>query len=425
MQVTVGQGSIKGVVIAPPSKSAAQRAFAGALLHRGRTIISNAGHSDDEQAALNIIQQLGVKIIAQSKETTEIESRGVAPVSDRINCGESGLSARLFTPIAALSDKAVTVEGGGSLLQRPMGGFSDVLPALNVKVSGFSGTLPITVQGPLQAIPIMISAEDSSQFLSGLLFAYCAAAKERVCITVAGLKSKPYIDLTLEVLRHFGWPVTHRDHKEFCIDPTLFSHTDTVTVNVEGDWSSAAGLLVAGAISGEVCISNLSVTSKQADIAILEVLHKAGASLVTAGNAVTVNRSPLRAFEFDATDCPDLFPVLSILAACCNGESYITGVHRLFHKESNRAESITEMLENFAVPFSIEDDALCITGVRKLRGTVIDAYHDHRIVMAAAIGALRANGPVTINEAEAVNKSYPGFFGDLISCGVQCNFSEV
>ena len=424
MQATIEPGSIAGIVNAPPSKSASQRAFAAALLREGKTIISNAGTSDDELAALDIIQRLGAKVVSQKDNAIEIESGGVSPNTDIINCGESGLSARLFTPIAALGTDAVTVTGGGSLMQRPMKFFGEVLPELHVVLSAFNGKLPVTVQGPLQAKSIKINGSEGSQFLSGLLFACCAAAREPLTIEVEHLKSKPYIDMTLEVLQHFGWPVAHSDHKTFYIDPALFVHADAVTMSVEADWSSAAGLLIAGAIAGEMSVRNLRADSKQADVAVLDVLRSAGAEVAISDDVISVKRAPLRAFEFDATHCPDLFPVLAILAACCNGEGYITGVHRLFHKESNRAESITEMLENFAVPFSIEDDALCITGVRKLQGTVIDAYSDHRIVMAAAIGALRANGPVTIDHAESVNKSYPGFFGDLISCGARCNFSS-
>jgi len=421
MQVTIEPGSIDGSLAAPPSKSYAQRAFAAALLHKGKTIIYNAGNSDDEKAALQIIQQLGAKVVVQSPNILDVTSNGIAPVSGHIPCGESGLAARLFTPIAAISSVPVTVQGSGSLLQRPMIGFGEVLPMLNVGISGFSGMLPVTVKGPLQPKSIRISGEDGSQFLTGLLSAFCSAATSQVSIEVEGLKSKPYIDLTLEVLQHFGWPVTHRDYKEFYIDPQLFTYNETVEVNVEGDWSSAAYLLVAGAIAGDINVSNLNMASKQADREILQVLQSAGANVEVNNGIVFVKKSRLRAFEFDATDRPDLFPVLAILAACCDGESYVKGVHRLFHKESDRAQSITEMLENFAVPFSMEDDALCITGVRKLQGTVIDAYNDHRIVMAASIGALRANGPVDIAQAKAVNKSYPGFFNDLISCGVRCN----
>ena len=421
MQATIEPGNISGIVVAPPSKSITQRAFAAALLHTGNTIIINAGHSDDEQAALLIIQQLGANVIDQTKEEVAIRSIGVVPVSERINCGESGLSARLFTPIASVSGQAVTIEGTGSLLHRPMHGFLEVLQSLDVSVAGFNKHLPCTVHGPLQARNIVLNAESGSQFLSGLLFAFSSCAKERVVIKVNGLKSKPYIDLTLDVLQHFGKKITHNDYREFYIDPSLFSYPDPVEIKIEADWSSAAYMLVAGAIAGNVTVKDLNIDSRQADRAILQVLDLAGALVMVEDHSITVKKGPLRAFEFDATHCPDLFPVLAILAAFCDGQSYITGVHRLFDKESNRAESISEMLENFAVPFSLEDDMLCITGVRKLQGTVIDSYHDHRIAMAAAIGALRAGARVDIVHAGAVNKSYPAFFEDLISCGVKCN----
>ncbi len=421
MQATISPGYISGTVTAPPSKSVTQRVLAAALLHNGKTVIRHAGRSDDELAALQIIQQLGARV-TQTEETIEITSTGVVPVSGSINCGESGLSARLFTPIAALSGREIRIEATGSLLKRPMHGFKDVLPLLGVSMTG-SEHLPMTIQGPLQAQSISINAESGSQFLSGLLFAYSSSAKESVSIKVAGLKSKPYIDLTLEVLKSFGRPISHDHYKEFYIDPSLFTNPGIVEVCVEADWSSAVYLLVAGAIAGSVTVKNLNINSKQADKAILAVLQNAGAGITVEQDAITVKQARLQAFEFDATHCPDLFPVLAILAACCEGESYITGVNRLFHKESNRAESISEMLENFAVPFSLEDDSLCITGVRKLQGTVIDAYHDHRIAMAAAVGALRAGSPVDIKHAEAISKSYPAFYNDLISCGVKCNLA--
>jgi 3-phosphoshikimate 1-carboxyvinyltransferase len=421
MQATIEPGSISGTITAPPSKSVTQRAFAAALLHKGSTVITNAGTSDDEHVALDVIQQLGAKIEERTADTIEIISNGVAPVTDTINCGESGLSARLFTPIAALSDKQVTITGMGTLLSRSMDTFREVLEALKVEVSGFNGYLPITVKGPLQGLPVQINTEGSSQFLSGLLLAYGSIAKGPVVIEAEGLKSKPYIDLTLEVMRHFGKPIPYHNYKKFDIDPSFFSPPARVEINVEGDWSSAAYLLVAGAIAGAVTVKNLNIDSVQADVAILKALGLAGAEPIISHDAVSVKSMRLKGFEFDATDCPDLFPVLAILAAYCDGESYINGVHRLFNKESNRAKSISEMLENFGALFSIEEDSLVVTGVRKLQGTVIDAYHDHRIVMAAAIGALRASGPVDILNAEAVNKSYPSFFEDLISCGVRCN----
>ena len=423
MKVVIEQGSISGNVTAPPSKSMTQRAYAAALLHKGTSIINNPGHSDDEESALQVIRQLGAKIVSQTDTRIEITSNGVSPVSDTINCGESGLSARLFTPIAAISRQPISIEGTGTLLSRPMDGFLQVLKELNVALIGFNGYIPFTIRGPLQAKSFTVNASEGSQFLSGLLFAVSSCAKERVTIEVAGLESKPYIDLTLAVLTHFGKPITHKDYREFYIDPALFIQQDTVEINIEADWSSAAYLLVAGAIAGSITVQHLNITSRQADKAILDVLSNAGAGLIIDNSSITVNRSYLRAFDFDATHCPDLFPVLAILAACCSGESSMLGVHRLFHKESNRVESITEMLQDFAVPWSVEDDKLFITGVPHLHGTVIDSYHDHRIVMAAAVGALRAKGPVEISFAESVNKSYPGFFKDLILCGGNCILS--
>lgn len=427
MIATIEPGRVSGTIVAPPSKSLTQRALAAALLHRGTTHIYNAGYAADEQAALRIIQQLGAvctetKVGDQLRNITVVSS-GVHPIADSIHCGESGLAARLFTPLAALGSKPVTVSGAGSLLSRPISGLADILPALGVTLTDFNGFLPYTVCGPLQAAPAVMNASGSSQLLSGVLFALAAGAHTSVTLEVTGLESKPYIDLTQHILAHFGMPFTHTDYKQFTIDPSVFKHTDPVEIAIEGDWSSASCLLVAGAIAGEMTVSNLNTASLQADRAILDVLQMAGANIGIAGNTVTAGRSSLKAFEFDASDSPDLFPALAVLAAFCRGESRIAGVHRLFHKESNRVESIAELLWSFGISFSVEEDALCVVGGERLNGTVIDAYNDHRIVMAAAICALRARSRTDIPGAEAVNKSFPGFFDAINSCGVRCALS--
>ncbi len=421
MNARIEPGKISGSIGAPPSKSMTQRVFAGALLHSGKTIIKNVGTSGDETAALNIIQSLGAAM-QRRDDIIEVTGGGVRAINGTIHCGESGLSARLFTPITALSGSPVTITGEGSLLQRPMKVLEEVLPQLGITVSATNGCLPITLNGEFTPADIAIDGSESSQFLSGLLFAYCYANSGQAnTITVHDLKSRPYIDMTLHVLRQFGCEVKHDGYKKF--HP---NHAATQTagkdieIAIDGDWSSAAYFLVAGAIAGNVSVSGLADNHIQADNAILQLLKSIGADVQITGEIITVKKAPLSKFEFDATDSPDLFPVLAILAACCNGESYIKGVHRLFHKESNRAQSISEMLMDFDVPFSIEDDTLCITGVDRLQGTVIDAHHDHRIAMAAAIGALRANGPVDIPGAEAVNKSYPDFFKHLSLCGGKC-----
>ena len=299
-------------------------------------------------------------------------------------------------------------------MQRPMKQFTHLLPLLDVQVYGTTNQLPLKLRGPLVAKNITIDGSDSSQFLSGLLFAYCYAASDsEKVIEVENLSSRPYVDMTIDVLRKFGNGVSHENYHTFRIDPSGTIKPDDLEITIDGDWSSAAFWLVAGAIAGDVEIAGLVNNSLLADQAISGLLHSIGARIEWLDGKLKVSKSRMKAFEFDATDCPDLFPVLAILAALCTGESYIKGVHRLFHKESNRAESISEMLENFNVPYSIEDDSFCISGVNTLQGTIIDSHKDHRIVMAAAIGALRANGPVDIEGVEAVNKSYPGFFKDL------------
>jgi 3-phosphoshikimate 1-carboxyvinyltransferase len=392
-----------------------QRVCAAALLHHGTTIITNPGSSDDDQAAIEIIKALGADVKQLNENTLEITSQGVYPKTDHIHCGESGLSARLFIPIAALSNKAIRIEGSGSLVNRPLDVFTEVLPEMNVTVQHNSGKLPFVIQGPLQATDIELDGSVSSQFLSGLLFACGHEPPRAVTIKVKDLKSKPYIDLTLAVLEQFGYVVQNDNYELFTIEPRR-SITKDIIIDIEGDWSSAAIMMVGAALSGNVSFSGLDINSAQADKAVLNALRLAGAELNT-GGTIEVKRAQLRGFEFDATHCPDLFPALAILASCSSGESRVHGIHRLIHKESNRIESISDMLEAFGVFHAVEDDALYIEGRQTLQPASIFSHHDHRIAMAAAIGALRAYDTVYISKAEAVSKSYPDFFTDLQRLG--------
>lgn len=392
--------------------------LAAALLHRGSTTVTGAGNSKDEQAVQNIILQLGASVQAEGK-TLHVNGGGLRPKANEINCGESGLAARLFLPVAALHHEALTIVGNGTLSSRPMAGVKEALRLLGVSVSG-SGTLPMTVQGPLH-IPqhVEVDAAGSSQFVSGLLLALSAVATAPVELRVHNLESRPYIDMTLQVLAQFGRPVSNERYRKFVIDPAAFTAIPHVDARVEADWSSASCLLVAGAVAGDLTIKGLNPGSLQADRKLLSILETCGAQLEVAADHIRTMRSRMQGFEADATDCPDLFPALAALASFCDGESNIRGVHRLFHKESNRVESITEMLWRFGVTFSVEDDELSINGRETVQWAYIDGYRDHRIVMAAAVCALRAKGPTTITTAEAVQKSYPRFFEDMGFCGMQ------
>ena len=415
MQVTISPSQIKGTVTAPTSKSAMQRACAAALLKGGHTVLHNPGISNDDKAALDIITQLGA-VVEKKDETIVIHSNGVKPISGVINCGESGLSVRMFTSIAALSKEPITVTGSGSLLKRPLSFFTEVLPQLGVSCDSKNGLLPLYINGPLQPKNIEVDGSLSSQFLTGLLFAYAAANAKDVTITVKNLNSKPYIDLTLQVMQLFGLPIPENNgyHTFYFpkVQPKSFSQSK-LDFTVEGDWSGGAFLLVAGAIAGDVIIKGLNGFSTQADKAIMQALMQTGVAVSIEPDQIHIRKTALKAFHFNATDCPDLFPPLVALAAYCEGTSVIEGVHRLTHKESNRAQTLQEEFKKMGVEITFQDDLMIIKGNGKVTGATVHSRHDHRIAMACAVAALGADGDVVIQEAEAVNKSYPQFWEHL------------
>jgi 3-phosphoshikimate 1-carboxyvinyltransferase len=414
VKVTIHPSQLKGTVQAPASKSSMQRALAAALLTKGTSNIYNRGHSNDDKAILKVIEALGATIKIE-KDKLIIESDGVRPVRDEVNCGESGLGIRMLTPIIALAKKEISINGEGSLLNRPMDFFDEILPKLAVKIKTNKGKLPVEIQGPLQPANIEVDGSLSSQFITGLLMAYAAADAKNVSIKVNNLKSKPYIDLTLDVMKQFGLKVPgNRNYEEFYFSAQAHdSRLTTHDYTIEGDWSGGAFLLVAGAIAGPITVRGLDLTSTQADKAIVDVLMKANAGVAMEAKGIKVHPAPMNAFDFDATDCPDLFPPLVALAAYCKGETTIKGVSRLTHKESNRADSLQEEFGKMGVQIDLKNDVMIIHGGNGVKGAKVHSHHDHRIAMACAVAALKAEGETIIEEAGAVKKSYPDFYNDL------------
>ena len=391
-----------------------QRACAAALLVKGISVIKNPGNSNDDKAALDIIQKLGAVIETNGNELT-ITSNGVNPIGSEINCGESGLSIRMFTPLVALSIHAITVNGSGSLTTRPMDFFDEILPQLDIKVKSNDGKLPLSIQGPIVPKNIEIDGSLSSQFLTGLLMAYSGSNASNVSIKVNNLKSRPYIDLTLHVMKQFGLKLPeNKNYEEFYFAAdTHNSASTTHHYTVEGDWSGAAFLLVAGAVAGNITVKGLDVFSTQADKAVLQALMDCGCILSVQPEQIEIGPAPLKAFHFNATECPDLFPPLVALAANCNGKSVIEGTKRLVHKESNRAVTLQEEFEKMGVQIDLQDDLMIIHGGGGIKSATVHSRHDHRIAMACAVAALKADGPVQIGKADAVNKSYPDFYEHL------------
>lgn len=403
-----------------------QRACAAALLCKGETLLHNPGKSNDDLAALEVITKLGATVAPMSDGTIKITSNGIAPQKTHLHCGESGLGVRMFTPLAALSDQTLEITGEGSLTRRPLDFFDHVFPQLGVEIISNGGKLPLRITGPLQPTNIVVDGSLSSQFLTGLLMAYSAANASGVSITVENLKSKPYVDLTLHVMQHFGMKIPrHNDYREFIFDDQAQpSPTAARTYIVEGDWSGAAFLLVAGAVAGAVEVVGLDPFSAQADKAILQALMEAGAILSITPELIAVRKARLKPFYFDATECPDLFPPLVVLAAYANGKSVIAGVSRLTHKESNRALTLQQEFGKMGVPIMLQDDLMVIEGGQGVNGASVFSHHDHRIAMACAVAGLGAEGATDIAHADAVNKSYPAFFYDIQSLGADVSLTH-
>jgi 3-phosphoshikimate 1-carboxyvinyltransferase len=242
--------------------------------------------------------------------------------------------------------------------------------------------------------------------------AYGAAGAADVSIYVKNLKSKPYIDLTLQVMKHFGIEVENRNYQDFYFKPQPSEYKPGSYV-VEGDWSGGAFLLVAGAIAGNIIVKGLDVASTQADKEILAALKSCGAAITVNDDEIEIGHAILKSFDFDATDCPDLFPPLVALAAYCEGTSTITGISRLAHKESNRALTLQDEFEKMGIDIKLKDDRMFIKGGVSIKGAVVHSRHDHRIAMACAVAALKADGETIIKEADAINKSYPDFYSNL------------
>lgn len=409
MEKTIHPSQVSGEVRPPCSKSYAQRALAAALLSDGETTLSNIELCDDTRYAMNVITGLGASV-RQTGPTEYVIRGGLAPITDTINTGESGLATRLFTPIAALCDRRMTITGTGTMLRRPIGMMIDPLRNLGVQVRS-NGYLPITVQGPLRGGETDVEAYVSSQFLTGLLMSLPLAEGDTI-LHVEQPNSLPYLAVTVDLASKFRIRMEHNGFREFFIPEG--QHYHPAKLHIEGDWSSAAFMLVAGAIAGEVTAKRMNTLSLQADLAIIQALTKAGAVIITTPDEITVRKRELTGFDFDATQRPDLFPILAVLGANCEGTTHIRGVNRLVYKESNRAEAIVSEYTKLGMDVALEDDVMTVRG-GSLSGGTIDSCNDHRIAMAAAIAALAASGPVTITNAQAVTKSYPRFWDDLDS----------
>jgi 3-phosphoshikimate 1-carboxyvinyltransferase len=407
MNKTISKSNIKGSIVAPTSKSALQRHIAAAMLAKGKSVIRYESMSDDAEAVLGVAKSLGVNVV-QVGNSIEIEG-GINNPLKELYIGESGLGLRMLAPILAATGYPFEIAGRGSLLKRPVDFVVDTLRKTGVQIADTNGSLPLKLHGPIRENEIFVDGSVGSQLLTGFLMA-APLLDENIKIKVSNLKSKPYIDLTISVLKRHGVEVENLDYSEFSIaSGQVYKGINTYA---EGDWSGAAFVLVAAAIAGEICLKGINNNSTQGDKQIVNVLKACGAFVEEGDNEISVKKEALNAFEFDATDVPDLFPPLVSLAVNCNGISKIKGVSRLKHKESDRANTLKSEFEKLGATIKLNGDFMEIEGT-KLTGEKVHSHNDHRIAMALAVAALTTDGEVVIEKSEAVAKSWPNFFEKL------------
>ncbi|TFH34481.1 MAG: 3-phosphoshikimate 1-carboxyvinyltransferase [Bacteroidia bacterium] len=419
MEVIIRASRIGGKVCAPASKSSMQRAVAAALLADGLSTLVNPSYSSDSLAAIGMAECLGATFTKGKGEV--IIRGGFNPIRTSLNCNESGLGARLFCSIAALSDVKIGLTGTGSVMSRPMEEGFECLRLAGAKVKSNNGRLPVDIQGPLKGGTLSLDSSTSSQFLTGLLMVLPTLGSNSI-LNVINLASRQYIDLTIDVMSGFGVNIHNENYKRFMI-PGNQSYRPA-TYNVEGDWSGAALMLVLGAIGGNLCVDNLYPGSSQPDRYIIPILRDSGAIVEKVENGYCAGNAVLNGFTADISGCPDLAPPLVALAAYCSGRTTINGTSRLSIKESDRGKTLESEFIKLGVQITNYGDHIVVEGGEPLTGGRVSSHGDHRIAMALAVAAVRASGEVIIEDAESVNKSYPGFFEDMSAAGANLKIIE-
>lgn len=404
--------SKKGTSIkAPASKSFAQRALFAAALCSKSVAIEQLGNSDDVLHIQHIIEQLGFELETNQQLTTI--KRAGPTVINTVNVGESGLGTRLTVPILNYFLDAYTVEGKGSLLNRPMTWFKDELPQTGLKIQLTNNCLPLFASGKINAGNYTVNGSESSQYISGLLMALPLCKSDSI-LEVKQPTSIPYIDITLSVLSDFGIIITHQNYTRYIIKGNQNYNLGTSPYTVEGDFSSAAFWIVYGLLNQGISITNLNQKSVQADAAILTIIEKVGGSYHWEGSTLTIiPPNQLLPFEFNAEHCPDLFPILTTLAAGIHGQSTIHGTNRLIHKESNRKVVLLEEFNKLGLEIKNINNSLIISGTGKLKSGSINSNNDHRIAMTFAIASFLTPKGIQISDPFCVNKSYPKFWESL------------
>lgn len=403
---------LKGEINIIASKSYAHRLLICAALSDSPTRIKITSLNDDIRATIKALSAFGTKVEID-KSTITVTPASPVKTHAFINCMESGSTLRFMLPVAAMICKYSMFIGSGKLPNRPILPLIEVMRQNGAIVK--NDRLPLSVSAKLKGGIYKLGGDISSQFVSGLMFALVLAEGDSQIHITGKLESKLYVDMTIKALMDFGIKIKAESYGYYIKGGQKYKSPGTASV--EGDWSSAAFFLAAGALSGPVTVLGLNDDSLQPDKKIVDYLKQFGAQVEAQNNRITVTKKELHGINIDISQTPDLFPILSIIASVSTGRTVFSNCKRLRYKESDRLESTYKMLKSLGADAEIVNDSMVVNGINCLKGSVVDGFNDHRIVMSAAIASLICDSPVTINDENAINKSYPEFFEHFTKLG--------
>ncbi len=414
---------LKGSVMVPPSKSMAHRAIICASLAKGKSRIDHIEYSQDIKATIEAMRALGTKI--EMHDDYLLIDGGTTYSKDRclIDCKESGSTLRFMVPISLVTNREVVFVGEGNLGKRPLQVYYDIFDKQGIAYQYTSDILDLHIAGKLEADHFMVPGDISSQFISGMLFAFPLLEKDSIIEITSPLQSAGYIDLTLQMLSAYGIEVINEQYQRFIIPGNQEYRCHDYYV--EADYSQAAFYLVADALGNEIEVQGLNPDSLQGDRIVISLLKDMGSAVVTTSKGIMMNADRLNAITIDGRQCPDIIPVMALACSLAKGTSEIVHSERLRMKECDRLEATYQELSKLGVSLIQRQDGLMIQGLDELSGNSVSSWNDHRMAMTLAIASTCASGPIILDNYTCVQKSYPSFWQDFISLGGQCDECEL
>ncbi|OFI06078.1 3-phosphoshikimate 1-carboxyvinyltransferase [Clostridium acetireducens DSM 10703] len=412
--VKITPRNLYGEIKIQPSKSLCHRAIIAASLSKGISNIKNVTFSHDIKATIDGMKALGADIKRSENNLCINGSEFLNLNKNEINCIESGSTLRFLIPIALLTGNQITFNGEGMLKNRPLNPYYEIFKKQNINYSSHNG-LPLSVKGLITPGDFEIEGNISSQFITGLMFALPLLKGDSRIILTTKLESKGYVDLTIDTLDKFSVKIESNNYNEFYIKGNQkYMPTD---YKVEGDFSQSAFWLVAGILGGKIQCTDININSLQGDKAIVDIIKKMGGNISVYKDKIVTETSKTKGITIDASDCPDIVPILSVLAALSEGTTEIINAERLRIKESDRLKAMCTELNKLGADVKETNQGLIINGKDKLKGGTVESWNDHRIAMALSIASIKCSEPVIIKNSHSVKKSYPEFFKDFSMLG--------